>query len=198
MNLRLKVFKNVLENAEDAWGILGAMGVLTEEETKEITTSLSSASLLKVQSMANVLNTLRNIALYEEKAEEEIVPFSHAYNDMSGVDLFAYFGEEKIARFQTVSYSIYKIKDSGSSKRIVGSLTPIEIFNEELLRKNPFDIKLEAANEYGGTSKMEILGARLLQEGWNPPKEINLLELYQYVAVAIRPWSPVLKRDGNI
>jgi hypothetical protein len=122
-------------------------------------------------------------------------PISRSYNDMSGIDMFIYSGDKKIAKLQTISYSIYRDKHS-KKKVIVGSFVPVEIFDEDL-PVDPFSIRLIAANEYGGTSKMEICGTTL-QEDSSSLKKLKRLELYQYTAEAVSPWDHVLKRDWNI
>ena len=149
--------------------------------------------------------------------------FTRSYNGFSGVGMKCYIGDLEVGELQACSYNIsremtpiYTIgsKDPRSLARgkraIAGSLILAKVNKENLHKyledKNFYnfdgyvpemDIVLEARNEHGHLSKMEIQGCELMNNGYGIPI-MELIEgkekMFTFAAKQIIPW---VTQDSN-
>lgn len=132
--------------------------------------------------------------------------FTRAYNSMGGCDISAWQGGFRVATMQGIAYNIYRDqapiytmgvsdpKEFARGKRIItGSTVFVQL--DENTKLNPeelLDIKVRAANEYGGVAVIEILGVELMKDGYAlTEKDVELERSYNFVAQRIIPWRMV-------
>jgi hypothetical protein len=136
----------------------------------------------------------------ELKEQSEI---TKGYNGFSECEMIAYRNGEKIGDIKYISYSIYK-----NNKEIplypMGSLDPRDFLNtiggtltinylkDSSTIKEPFDVELKAANEYGDIAVMKVQGIEIQEIGSifeNSCEKGRLYEGCTYSAKSIIPWQ---------